>query len=84
MKLKQYMQENTVTGFEVIENNVAVSVILESGARQALAVDTSSIPGGTQLTAITSFQINDDILTVAGITLDTNVVEVAMPIPNEF
>jgi hypothetical protein len=76
MKLKQYMQENTVTGFEVIENEIAFSVILESGARQSLNVDTSDVPNGTQLSTVTDFTINGDVITVAGITINTEEVEV--------
>jgi Tfp pilus assembly protein PilN len=79
MKLKQYMQENAVTGFEVVENEIAFSVILESGARQALKVDTSSVPNGTQLTAVEDFTVDGDTLTVAGITLNTDEVEITTP-----
>lgn len=79
MKLKQYMQENTVIGFEVIENEIAFSVILESGARQALDIDTSSVPNGMQLTAVEDFTVDGDVITVAGITLNTNEVEITTP-----
>jgi hypothetical protein len=79
MKLKQYMQENTVKGFEVIENQIAISVILESGARHALDVDTSSIPNGTRLTVVENFSVDDGIITVAGITLNTEEVEITTP-----
>jgi hypothetical protein len=79
MKLKQYMQENTVTGFEVIENQIVLSVILEGGARQALDVDTSSIQSGTQLSAVEEFSVNGDIITVAGIILNTEEVEITTP-----
>jgi len=79
MKLKQYMQENTVIGFEVIENEIAFSAILESGSRQALDVDTSSIPNGTQLTAVEDFTVDGDVITVAGITLNTEEVEITTP-----
>jgi hypothetical protein len=79
MKLKQYMQENTITGFEVIENQIALSVILEGGVRQALDVDTSSIQSGTQLYAVEEFSVNGDIITVAGIILNTEEVEITTP-----
>ena len=76
MKLKQYMQENTVTGFEVIENEIVFSVILENGVRQALEVDTSNVPSGTQLATVTDFVIDGDVVTVAGINLNTDEVAV--------
>lgn len=73
------MQENTITGFEVIENQIALSVILEGGVRQALDVDTSSIQSGTQLYAVEEFSVNGDIITVAGIILNTEEVEITTP-----
>jgi hypothetical protein len=76
MKLKQYMQENTVVGFEVLENQVAFSVILEGGVRQALDVDTANIANGTPLTAVEDFTVSGDIITVAGITINTEQVEI--------
>lgn len=75
MKLDQYLQENTVTGFEVIPNQIALSVITDS-TRQALAVDTSNIPSGTQLTVAEDFEVDGDTVRVAGITLDASEVEI--------
>ena len=38
MKLKQYLQENTVTGFEILENQLIISVITDgdTGCRHKL------------------------------------------------
>lgn len=78
MKLKQFMQENTVTGFEVIENQVAFSVIT-NGVYTALDTDTSNIPNGTKLSVVEDFTVDNDIVSVAGINIDSNEVEVRVP-----
>ena len=75
MKLKQYMQENAVTAFEVLENELVFSAIV-GGSAQALSVDTSSVPNGTPLEIVEDFEVDGDTLTVAGITLNLNDVEI--------
>ena len=69
------MQENIVTAFEVIENQIALSAVV-ADKYQALNVDTSNIVAGMQLTLTENFIVNGDIITVAGITINTNEVEI--------
>ena len=70
MTLKQFMQENQVTAFEVVPNvlilNVAVGQI-----EYGLDVDTSEIQFGTQLQMVEEFTVEGDILTVGNLTLNT-------------
>lgn len=78
MKLNQFMQENQVTGFEVLEDHLVFSVIVNNTA-YALEIDTSSVASGTQLTRTGNFSVDGDILTVAGVTLNLAEVEIITP-----
>lgn len=70
--LKEFMNENEVTAFEVIDNLLISAVVGETS--YALDVDTSNIPGGTLVTKVSDFSLNDDILTVGNITVDVNLI----------
>ena len=78
MKLKQFIEEKTITGFEVIENQIAISIFIDK-VPYALNNDTSQIIAGTPLTTVENFQINGDIITVAGIQINTNEIEILTP-----
>jgi len=75
MKLKEFLEKNDVTGFEVIENQLVMNAIV-NGASFGLNVDTSNIPGGTVLVQYTDFTIDGDTLTVGG--LDINIEDTEM------
>lgn len=78
MKLNQFMQENKVTEFEVLENSLVFSAIVNSTA-YSLETDTSRVASGIKLTRTSDFSIDGDILTVAGITLNLAEVEIITP-----
>ncbi len=67
--LKEFMQENEVTGFSVI-NDILVSALVGQST-YGLDVDTSSIVAGTTVTNVSEFSIDGDSLTVNHITLNT-------------
>lgn len=72
------MQENTVTGFEVLENQAVFSVIV-NGRLTAIETNVSDIPAGTPLSQTEEFTVDGDIITVAGVTLNTSEVEIITP-----
>lgn len=69
------MQQNPVSGFEVIENVLAINVI-SNGVCTELSVDTSNIEAGTKLKTVNEFVVDGDMVYVAGITIDASKVQV--------
>ena len=70
MTLKQFMQENQVTAFEVVPNVLILNVVVDQ-IEYGLDVDTSEIQFGTQLQMVEEFTVEGDILTVGNLTLNT-------------
>lgn len=70
MTLKQFIEENQVTAFEVVPNILIINVIVGE-VEYGIDVDTSSIPFGTQLQKIEEFIIEDDILTIGNLSINT-------------
>lgn len=70
MNLKTFLQENNVTGFEIIPGVLIMSAVVEGFTRYAIDVDTSSIQNGTQLVNTSNFTIENDTLTVDGLSLN--------------
>lgn len=70
MNLKTFLQENNVTGFEIIPGVLIMSAVVEGSAMYAIDVDTSSIQNGTQLVNTSNFTIENDTLTVDGLSLN--------------
>lgn len=81
MTLKQFMQENVVTAFEVVPEVLILNVEVD-GTEYALDVDTSNIPFGTMLERVEDFTVDGDILTVAGLALNTSTTNVLGIIEN--
>jgi hypothetical protein len=73
MTLKQFFQENNVTAYEVVSDNLIMNVVVDQ-TTYGLDVDTSNIIGGTPLIKFEDFTINGDFLTVNGITININEV----------
>lgn len=70
MTLKEFIETNEVEGFVIIEDTVILSVVSD-GTPYGLDVDTSSIIMGTPVTFSSDFSIEDNILEVQGLILDT-------------
>ena len=71
MTLKDFLEENNVTSFEVADSNAIVNAMVGSIAH-GIDADLSNVPLGTRLTNVDSWTLENDILTVAGLTLNTN------------
>lgn len=71
MTLKEFLQDRTLTSVEIAEQfNLIFNVYIE-GVGYGISVDTSNIPSGTQLSMREDFTLQNDILSVAGISIDT-------------
>jgi hypothetical protein len=73
MKLKDFLSTITLTSVEISEDyGLIYNVYDENNASIGLNIDTSMVPNGTKLTQHTDFTLENDILTVAGISINTN------------
>jgi len=72
MTLKEFMASNNVTGFEVVPDVLILNAMVNGSTPYGLDVDTSTLVGGTKLSLVTDFSINNDILTVGNLSLNTN------------
>lgn len=75
MKLKNFLQENPQVSFEIIPNILILNVIVES-VTYGLDVDTSNIQNGTRLETVSDYTLENDVLTVSGLSINTNEVDV--------
>ena len=71
MTLKEFLTDKTLTGVEITEEFTLILNIYVEGVCYGLAIDTSNIPNGTRLSMREDFTLQNDILSVAGISLDT-------------
>ena len=69
MTLNEFLVENKATAFEYIDD-VVMNVVVDE-AIYGLDVDTSNIEAGRLLTRTTNFQLNNDILIVDELELNT-------------
>ena len=71
MTLKDFLQDKTLTAVEITEEfNLIFNVYIE-GACYGLNIDNSNVPDGTKLYIREDFTLENDILSVAGISLST-------------
>ena len=75
MKLKNFLQENPQVSFEIIPNILILNIIVGS-VTYGLDVDTSNIQNGTRLETVSEYILENDILTVSGLSLNTNDVDI--------
>jgi hypothetical protein len=75
MKLKNFLQENPQVSFEIIPNILILNVIVGS-VTYGLDVDTNNIQNGTRLETVSEYTLENDILTVSGLSVNTNDVDV--------
>jgi hypothetical protein len=73
MKLKNFLNEITLIGVEICESYGLIYNVYDiNNVCSGLNIDTSMVPSGTKLTYRTDFVLENDILTVAGISINTN------------
>ena len=75
MKLKTFLTEKTLTAVEIFDGYGLIGNICIEDTIYGLRVDTSNIVAGTSLIRYTDFTLENDTLTVAGISINTNDVE---------
>ena len=71
MTLKEFLEKNNPIAFETIPGQLIINVITGNNIVNGLNVDTSSIESGIVSTRETEFTVENNILTVAGLTLNT-------------
>lgn len=71
MTLKQFIQQNNVTAYETVNNDLIINAVVGETS-YGLDVDTSNIPAGTLVVRFENFTMNGDLLTVDGITVNVN------------
>ena len=69
MTIKEFLQENTLSAVETVENIIINLVCGESS--YGIDVNTSNIPSGTLITRRTDYTLIDDILSVDTTSVNT-------------
>jgi hypothetical protein len=71
MTLKEFLQDKTLTSVEITEEYNLIFNVYVEGAGYGLAIDSSNVPYGTQLSMRDDFTLENDILSVAGLSIST-------------
>jgi hypothetical protein len=71
MTLKDFLQDKTLTAVEITEQYNLIFNVYVEGVCYGLDIDNSNVPDGTKLYMREDFTLENDILSVAGISLDT-------------
>ncbi len=75
MTLKEFLETNTISAVDVVDGfDLIINVYVEETI-YGLKADTSNIPAGTPLTKREDFTLNEDILSVDNISIDTSKTE---------
>ena len=69
MTIKEFLQNNTLSAVETVENIIINLVCGET--EYGIDVDTSNIPSGTLTTRTTNFTLTDNTLSADGISVNT-------------
>lgn len=74
MTLNEFLVGKTLTSVEVAEQYGLIFNVFVDNTQVAngLDIDTSSVPSGTQLVNRTDFTLENDILSVGSISINTN------------
>jgi len=71
MTLKEFLTDKTLTSVEITEQYNLIYNVYVDQAGYGLDIDTSNVEAGTQLTMRQDFTLENDILSVAGISINT-------------
>ena len=71
MTLKQFLTDKTISAVEITEEYNLIFNVYVEGAGYGLDIDNSNVPDGTRLSMREDFTLENNILSVAGISLDT-------------
>jgi hypothetical protein len=75
MTLKEFLQDKTLTSLEITEEYNLIFNVYVEGACYGLDIDNSNVPDGTPLYMREDFTLENDILSVAGISINTTITE---------
>ena len=70
MTLKDFLTDKTLTAVEITEEYGLIFNVYTQEAGYGLSVDNSNVPDGTKLFIREDFTLENDILSVAGISID--------------
>ena len=71
MTLKEFLTDKTLTSVEITEQYNLIYNVYVDQAVYGLDIDTSNVEAGTPLQMRQDFTLENDILSVAGIFIDT-------------
>jgi len=71
MTLKQFLTDKTLTSVEITEQYNLIYNVYVDQAGYGLDIDTSEVVSGTPLEMRQDFTLENDILSVAGISINT-------------
>ena len=71
MTLKEFLTDKTLTSVEITEQYNLIYNVYVDQAGYGLDIDTSNVEAGTQLYMREDFTLENDILSVAGISIST-------------
>ena len=71
MTLKEFLTDKTLTSVEITEQYNLIFNVYVDQAGYGLDIDTSNVVAGTQLTMRQDFTLENDILSVSGISVNT-------------
>jgi len=71
MTLKEFLTDKTLTSVEITEQYNLIYNVYVDQAGYGLDIDTSNVEAGTQLYMRQDFTLENDILSVAGIFINT-------------
>jgi hypothetical protein len=70
MTLKEFLTDKTISAVEITEEYNLIFNVYVEGACYGLDMNNSNVPNGTKLTMREDFTLENDILSVAGISID--------------
>ena len=71
MTLKEFLTDKTLTSVEITEDYNLIYNVYVNRAGYGLDIDTSNVEAGTPLTMREDFTLENDILSIAGISINT-------------
>ena len=74
MTINEFLQDKTLTAVETA-NGLIINLVCDQSLK-GIKVDTSNIPSGTLLTRKNNFTLNNNLLSVDGISVNTETTEV--------
>jgi hypothetical protein len=75
MTLQDFLTDKTLTAVEITEEYSLIFNVYVEETGYGLSIDNSNIPDGTPLYMREDFTLENDILSVAGISIDTTITE---------